>query len=58
MAQVEDQVRNVGTLVGAVMPVATVRRLDELAAANDRSRSAEIRRAVHLYLDHEAQAVA
>ena len=45
-------------LATAVLPAESLRRLDALAVANDRSRSAEIRRAVRQYLDGEAEAAA
>lgn len=53
MSKVEE------TPITARLPVPDVQKLEELAAQGDRSRSAEVRRAVREYVErHEAKAAA
>lgn len=53
MSRVEE------TPITARLPVPDVEKLEKLAAESDRSRSAEVRRAVREYVEkHEAKAAA
>lgn len=46
------------TFVSAKLPVADVRQLEKLATRADRTRSAELRRAVREYIEREERTAA